>query len=166
MLSRDIFGPQDEHHIKVKPHQRYELNGMIIETLKSNDEGVAFMIEVDGWRILHAGDLNDWHWEEENDQDRQENEVLKRRFDRELERVAGRTFDLAMIPTDPRLNDGYNRGLLGWAKACQLGWIAPMHTFGENGVIDRLLQDPACAELRSRILDLRKGPQVLEDPQR
>ena len=166
VLSRDIFGPQDEHHIKVKPHQRYELNGMIIETLKSNDEGVAFMIEVDGWRILHAGDLNDWHWEEENDQDRQENEVLKRRFDRELERVAGRTFDLAMIPTDPRLNDGYNRGLLGWAKACQLGWIAPMHTFGENGVIDRLLQDPACAELRSRILDLRKGPQVLEDPQR
>ena len=141
MLSRDIFGPQDEHHIKVKPHQRYELNGMIIETLKSNDEGVAFMIEVDGGRILHAGDLNDWHWEEENDQDRRENEVLKRRFDRELERVAGRTFDLAMIPTDPRLKDGYNRGLLGWAKVCQLGWIAPMHTFGENDVIDRLLQD-------------------------
>ena len=92
--------------------------------------------------------------------------MLKRRFDRELERVAGRTFDLAMIPTDPRLKDGYNRGLLGWAKVCQLGWIAPMHTFGENDVIDRLLQDPACAELRSRILDLRKGPQVLEDPQR
>ena len=41
-----------------------------------------------------------------------------------------------------------------------------MHTFGENDVIDRLLQDPACVELRSRILDLRKGPQVLEDPQR
>lgn len=164
VLSRDIFGVSDDHHIKVKPHQRYELNGMTVETLKSNDEGVAFIIEAEGWRILHAGDLNDWHWDEENEQDRRENAVLKQRFDRELERVKGRTFDLAMIPTDPRLNDGYNLGLLGWSAACHLRWIAPMHTFGDKDVIDKLLRDPACAALKNQILDLRFGPVELEDP--
>ena len=81
-----------------------------------------------------------------------------------MERVKGRTFDLAMIPTDPRLNDGYNLGLLGWSAACHLRWIAPMHTFGDKDVIDKLLRDPACAALKNQILDLRFGPVELEDP--
>ena len=33
--------------------------------LKSTDEGVAFLVEVNGVVIYHAGDLNWWHWDEE-----------------------------------------------------------------------------------------------------
>ena len=36
-----------------------------IRTLKSTDEGVAFLVEAEGKSIYHAGDLNWWYWEGE-----------------------------------------------------------------------------------------------------
>ena len=40
---------------------------LLIETLRSTDEGVAFVVKTAGHTIYHAGDLNWWHWEEETD---------------------------------------------------------------------------------------------------
>ena len=37
---------------------------LTVNTYRSTDEGVAFLIDCDEARIYHAGDLNDWHWEE------------------------------------------------------------------------------------------------------
>ena len=39
-----------------------------IHTLKSTDEGVAFLVRVKGKHFFHAGDLNWWYWEEEDDE--------------------------------------------------------------------------------------------------
>ena len=39
----------------------------LVETLRSTDEGVAFVVETEGRTIYHAGDLNWGHWEEETD---------------------------------------------------------------------------------------------------
>ena len=36
-----------------------------IASLKSTDEGVAFVVWAEGHSIYHAGDLNWWHWEGE-----------------------------------------------------------------------------------------------------
>ena len=36
-----------------------------IRSLKSTDEGVAFLVEAEGKSIYHAGDLNWWYWEGE-----------------------------------------------------------------------------------------------------
>lgn len=158
VLSRDIFGTIDDHHIKVKPYQQLTVEGVSIETLKSTDEGVAFLIEAEGWSIYHAGDLNWWHWEAENEQDVRDNEIMKQRYQRQLDRVAGRCFDLAMIPADPRLKEAYFWGLDAWMKNTETKWIAPMHTFGENQVVDLLLHQPECQAYANRILDLRGGP--------
>ena len=38
-----------------------------IHTLKSTDEGVAFLVRVKEKTFFHAGDLNWWYWEEEDD---------------------------------------------------------------------------------------------------
>ena len=37
-------------------------SGVKIRAFKSTDEGVAFLIETEGKRIYHAGDLNNWVW--------------------------------------------------------------------------------------------------------
>ena len=48
-------------------HQELELGEVRIQTLKSTDVGVAFLVECEGRTIYHAGDLNWWHWEGEPD---------------------------------------------------------------------------------------------------
>ena len=45
----------------VEPDQSYRLAGGIqVETLLSNDSGVAFIVNTEEGSIYHAGDLNDW----------------------------------------------------------------------------------------------------------
>src|SRR5699024_857656 len=46
----------------VKPHTQVHVGNIEVSTLQSNDEGVAFLVKVDGKCIFHAGDLNWWHW--------------------------------------------------------------------------------------------------------
>ena len=38
-----------------------------VKSLRSTDEGVAFLVRCEDRIIYHAGDLNWWHWEEEDD---------------------------------------------------------------------------------------------------
>ena len=44
-------------------------SGVKIRAFKSTDEGVAFLIETEGKRIYHAGDLNNWVWAGEPEAD-------------------------------------------------------------------------------------------------
>ncbi len=56
---RYVFGfePQDvEDYIFAGPRATVTEGGMKISTIESNDSGVGFLVEVDGVRILHAGD--------------------------------------------------------------------------------------------------------------
>ncbi len=46
--------------------QTYNLdNGTEVDTLLSNDSGVAFIVRTKEGTIYHAGDLNDWYWDGE-----------------------------------------------------------------------------------------------------
>ena len=38
-------------------------NGTQVDTLLSNDSGVAFIVKTKEGTIYHAGDLNDWYWD-------------------------------------------------------------------------------------------------------
>ena len=40
-----------------------------VRTFASTDAGVAFLVEIDGVSIYHAGDLHWWHWSSEPDQE-------------------------------------------------------------------------------------------------
>ena len=62
----------------VSPNQSYAVDDLLITTLKSSDEGVAFLIEAEGSVLYHAGDLNWWHWDKENSDE--ENEEAKQLF--------------------------------------------------------------------------------------
>ena len=44
--------------------QAYSLdNETKVDTLLSNDSGVAFIVKTKEGTIYHAGDLNDWYWD-------------------------------------------------------------------------------------------------------
>ena len=46
--------------------------GIRVETLLSNDSGVAFIVSSDDGVVYHAGDLNDWYWEGEPEEENRE----------------------------------------------------------------------------------------------
>ena len=50
------------------PNQTYRLPDMTVTTFESTDIGLAYLVEVDDKRIYHAGDLNWWHWEGEEEE--------------------------------------------------------------------------------------------------
>ena len=64
ILSWDVpAGSEKVYHLR--PGEETEIAGCSVRTLRSNDEGVAFLVRYHGKTLYHAGDLNWWHWEGE-----------------------------------------------------------------------------------------------------
>ena len=76
VLANDISDENRLSKIKhsfVKPDECYQFDGGIqVETLLSNDSGVAFIVITDEGMIYHGGDLNDWYWEGEPEEENRE----------------------------------------------------------------------------------------------
>jgi L-ascorbate metabolism protein UlaG (beta-lactamase superfamily) len=102
-----------------------------IKTFGSTDAGVSFLIETEGKKIFHAGDLNNWHWDEESTPE--EIQTAENDFLRELKVIANDTnrMDLVMFPVDCRLGKNYMRGAEQFVDAIQTDVFVPMH-FGQT----------------------------------
>lgn len=98
-----------------------------IRAFGSTDLGISFLIDIDRKRIFHAGDLNNWHWEE--DSTPEETQEYERHYLEELEFLSQSAgyVDLAMFPVDPRLGRDYARGAKQFINKIHTGWFAPMH---------------------------------------
>jgi L-ascorbate metabolism protein UlaG (beta-lactamase superfamily) len=119
----------------VKPHASYEFHEMQIETLRSNDEGVAFVVAVDGKMIYHAGDLNWWHW---NGESEEFNEEIAKSYKGEIQRIKDRKFDLVFIPADLRLEDKYCWATDYFMQEIGATTVFPMHFWGKFDVCGML----------------------------
>lgn len=100
------------------------ISGVTVETLPSTDEGVAFLISLEGKTLFHAGDLNWWHWEGE---DKAWNRNMEVNFKRYCEPLRGRHMDLAMFPIDPRLGEDGFRGARYFLELTDTACLLPMH---------------------------------------
>ena len=73
VLSRDIPAmrrPADVPVLRVGPGETHELGpGTRLETLRSTDRGVAFLLTTEEGVVYHAGDLKDWTWDGEPEAD-------------------------------------------------------------------------------------------------
>jgi len=108
-----------------------------VATLKSTDEGVAFLVEVNGVVIYHAGDLNWWHWEEEP---KAWNNDMAARFKREMERLKGIKIDIAFLTADPRQESHALLGMEYFIDHVGAGIIFPMHFGDDYGIMDVIRQ--------------------------
>lgn len=133
------------HIVSVKKYttQQMELPGgrsLTIETLKSTDEGVAFLLTMDGEKIYHAGDLNLWLWEGES---KQYNNNMKAVYFKELEKLRGAEIDVAFVPLDPRQEGNAYDGMLSFLEYTESKHIFPMHFWGKYEIIREFLnQNP------------------------
>ena len=118
----------DNLGITVKAHHQYKINDLNIQTLLSTDEGVAYVIEVENKHIYHAGDLNWWHWFGEAKED---NDYQKTTFKKEINKITDISFDLMMIPLDPRLEQASYWGMNYILENIKTSYVLPMH-FTDN----------------------------------
>ena len=110
-----------------------------VHTLTSTDAGVAFVVETQGKRIYHAGDLNWWHWESG--------------------RLEGMYFDVAFVPLDPRLGNGYDWGINEFLEKTDCPMVFPMHLWGQYDTVSRYLQEPKNRKYAHRIAAVKRGGQ-------
>ncbi len=144
----------------VSPLNTYRVDDMTIETLRSTDAGVAFVINTNGMNIYHAGDLNWWNAEGRGEL---YGEVYGREYKRALKPILNRYFDIAFVVLDSRMGEeGYYLGMEYFLKNVECGNIFPMHMWGDYKWIERFKQRPQIANLRDRIVDIDQENMIFE----
>ena len=137
VLSDDIEGYEGKHITRVGPGEMHApLPGVLVETLPSTDEGVAFLVTVGAQTIFHAGDLNWWHWEGEPDP---WNPDMERNFKAYAEPLRGRSVDLAMLPLDHRLGQDAFRGPDWFLQLMDAKVFLPIHLWRKFGFVEDFL---------------------------
>ena len=112
-----------------------------VRALGSTDSGVSWIVETEGKRIFHAGDLNNWYakflpdavpgqqiysieMEEVVEPIAHEKQYLGELKD--VRKVAD-AFDIVMFPIDGRIGNGYTLGGRQFIERFRVGLFAPMH---------------------------------------
>ena len=143
ILSDDIEIPKDVETLQVSPNQTYELTyNLQLSTFKSTDLGVAFLIEDDGKLIYHAGDLNDWVWDDESEQ---YNKQMTIDYHHEInllsKQLNHREIDVAFVVLDPRQEQDYARGICYYMEHIPSKKVYPMHYWDHPMIINQFLND-------------------------
>jgi L-ascorbate metabolism protein UlaG (beta-lactamase superfamily) len=149
ILFEGVADTGGEHILQVTCPRKYSFGGLDIETLVSTDEGCAFVVEAEGRRIYHAGDLNWWHWEGEPEET---NRWHEQAFRRELARLAGRHFHCAFLPLDPRQEANAWWGFVEVLKAVTVDAVFPIHYGRSREEMLAYLSLPQLAPYRDRIV--------------
>lgn len=130
---------------------------LTVKTLKSTDEGVAFIVEADGKKIYFAGDLHWWTWEGESDEAEEE---MKQAFIHEMDKIKGEQLDLAFLVLDPRQEDRYWWGFDYFMKNVGAKHALPMHSWGKYQLIEKLLAEPFSESYRENIFPVHQSGEV------
>ena len=137
-----------DYIMHVQPGRHYDLDRVMIYTLRSNDEGVAYVVSTEGYNFFHAGDLGVWHWTDGSDYD---NAYSRRTFRRQLEKISGWDFDAAMIPVDPRLGDYAFLAADDFMRFVGCRRLFPMHFWNRRQEALSCLQNEKLDPYRDRI---------------
>ena len=70
-----------------------------VKAYGSTDAGVSYLVELDGVKFFHAGDLNFWHWREVSTA--REIELADEDFRKEVADIDEKEIDWCFFPVDP-----------------------------------------------------------------
>lgn len=150
ILSDDIkAGGPEGKCTYIGPCDMIQIDGMEIQTLRSTDEGVAFLVKLWDQRVYHGGDLNWWHWEEES---KAYNKMMCRKYQHEIGKLKEEPIDAAFLPLDPRQEEQYAWGFDYFMRHTQTRHAFPMHMWGQYEICDKLLASPVSEPYRERFM--------------
>ncbi len=149
ILSNDIKTNHLNNTVFIGANETKSIDNLKVSTLKSSDLGVAFIVNVDGYNIYHAGDLNHWHWDGESDLSNKEALHL---FRDEVDKIKGNSFDVAFLPLDPRQGDYYYLGFDYFMTNTNTTIAFPMHMWDDYSIVDKFMSSKYCGEYKDKIM--------------
>lgn len=112
---------------------------------------------MDNITIFHSGDLNWWHWWDENEEF---NSKMEKSFKSEIEKIKSNSIDIAFFPVDSRLKEYYFIGGEYFIKKINPNLFIPMH-FREDFNVTKKFKEKIKAA-NTKIVDISKrGEQIL-----
>ncbi|MDY4573912.1 MAG: MBL fold metallo-hydrolase [Intestinibacter sp.] len=166
ILSKDIKRHRSKYikaaknSVIVNFDENISIDDMKIKTLESSDIGVAFLIEIEGKVIYHAGDLNWWHWEGENSNE--ENKYAENKFKDGIDKIKGLDIDLAFVPLDPRQGDFYYLGFNYFMENTNTKVAFPMHMWGDFSLCKTFKSSEYAKDYKDRVIEISKDNQVFD----
>lgn len=149
---RRVFAPPADADVAfLGADGEYEVEGLgRVRTLRSTDQGVAFLVDTGSETLFHAGDLHCWAWPGEPEA---ELAAQERAFLREIEKLAGTRIDAAFVVVDDRLEENYALGASFFLSLCKPANLLPMHFWRDAGVVGRFARLPETLASGTRVLD-------------
>ncbi len=155
ILSFDLRGnpgvPADADVLYADADAAYTVPGLgAVKTLRSTDEGVAFLVSTPDGTLFHAGDLNWWDWPGEDPDWLAEQKTV---FQREIGALTGKRIDAAFVVLDDRLEENYAEGMSFFLSVCRPAYVLPMHFWTDRSVVERFRALPGAWQGETAILD-------------
>lgn len=125
IFSSDIRPDETDAHIHfISPDEEITIEGVKIKAYGSTDLGVSFLVQSEGRKIFHAGDLNWWYWWDDTPE---EMIIAEDSFKAEIAKIQGEAVDIAFFPVDSRLKEFYSLGAEYFIQQISPGCFVPMH---------------------------------------
>ena len=145
ILSKDIYkhrrASKEDADVWLAKGGTWTDGTISVWALGSTDSGVSWIVETEGRRIFHAGDLNNWYakflpdvvpgqqmysfeMEEAFDPIAHEKQYMGELKD--IRKIAD-SFDVVMFPIDGRIGNGYTLGGRQFIERFEVGLFVPMH---------------------------------------
>lgn len=134
----------------LRPGECFYAEGVRIAAFPSTDIGNSYIVEADGRRLFHAGDLNAWIWKDESTKA----EVRKAMGDYRaclrdihayLEHASDRAIDYCFFPVDSRIGTDYFIGASIFVREFDVRKFFPMHfALGDEEERSRRRADALC----------------------
>ncbi|HEY8391835.1 MAG TPA: MBL fold metallo-hydrolase [Capillibacterium sp.] len=140
----------------VSPGDVRAIDPLFLKVFGSTDQGVSFLVEVEGWRLFHAGDLNWWYWWDDPEDQRV---AAGEAFKAEIDRLRGEWLDVAFFPVDPRLGAYSHLGGAYFIQQLKPAFFIPMHFGADYQVTARFAEQVRTAT--TKVVPLSQSPQKI-----
>ena len=119
---------------RMAPGDKLELEpGISVTAFDSTDLGVSFLLDLNGRKIFHAGDLNFWHWRDESTL--KDIEEAEKEFIAAVKPLSKESIDVAFFPVDPRQGTMFEAGANYFILQVKPRLMIPMHYFHRTEII-------------------------------
>lgn len=143
----------------VGPNASYEVEDVKIETYRSTDAGVAFLVETNGVSLYHAGDLNNWKWEGAGEL---VNGAMETNYKIQIRKLENKNINLAFVPLDPRQGQYEDLGMDYFLRHTNAEYVFPMHMWQDYRGIIRYLKKISNHRMAERIVEIERENQVFD----
>lgn len=147
----------------MRPGDDISVGSINVRAFDSTDRGVSYLVTMpDGYRIFHAGDLNNWHWKEIStpaEAAHAENEFLK-----VIHRIAeeNHEIDVAFFPVDTRQGKDFALGAAQFVETVNVKNFLPMHFEGDKSMACNFRAYPIKETISTRFHCLSEPGQTIE----